>query len=124
MRRDLAQIYPQLGDVPLATVWSGRMGFARHKMPLLRRLAPGLWVNTAYGGHGLNGTTMGGELIARAIAGDDRALEPFRPFMPAPAFGMLGRLAAQGLYWGQAARDRLRAGRFRRRAASPPADGP
>lgn len=117
MRRDLARIYPQLGDVGIAAAWVGRMGFARHKMPLLGQLAPGLWMNTAYGGHGLNGTTMGGELVAAAIAEGDRRIELFQAFPPSPVFGPFGRLAAQGIYWGLAVRDglRIRQGRYRRR---------
>ena len=68
MRRDLALVYPQLADVTVDHAWSGRMGFARHKMPLIRELAPGLWINSCFGGHGLNTTTLGGELVAAAIA--------------------------------------------------------
>lgn len=111
LRRDLARVYPQLEGVGVAAAWAGRMGFARHKMPLLRRLAPGLWVNSCFGGHGLNGTSMGGELIARAIAGEETCLEPFAPFAPQPVLGPLGRLAAQTLYWGHAARDAWRSRR-------------
>ena len=122
MRRDLARVYPQLADVRVDHAWSGRMGFARHKMPLVRELQPGLWVNTAYGGHGLNGTTMGGELVAAAIAegGQDHAL--LLPFRPVPAFGRLGRVAAQAIYWGHVLGDELRGirGRRRRRITAPP----
>lgn len=108
LRRDLAQVYPQLGGVKVEAAWPGRMGFARHKMPILRRLGSGLWVNTCHGGHGLNGTTMGGELVARAIAGEEACLGPFTPFAPEPVFGLLGRLAAQAIYWGHAAGDAWR----------------
>lgn len=119
MRRDLAQVYPQLADVGIEHAWSGRMGFARHKMPMVRLLRPNLWVNTAYGGHGLNGTTMGGELVARAMLEGDRRFELLAPFAPQPVFGLLGRLVAQGIYWGHAARDALHAARPR--AAGGPA---
>jgi gamma-glutamylputrescine oxidase len=116
MRRDLAKVYPQLRDVGIAAAWSGRMGFARHKMPILGELEPGLWVSTAYAGHGLNGTTMGGELIAGAILEGDRRIDAFKAFPPRPAFGIFGRLAAQGIYWGLAMRDslRIRQSRYRR----------
>jgi glycine/D-amino acid oxidase-like deaminating enzyme len=107
MRKDLAAIFPVLAEVPLAAAWSGRMGFARHKMPLLGRLAPGLWVSSAYGGHGLNGTTMGGELIARAILDADPAIDAFARFRPVPAFGPLGRLAAQAIWRGHGLKERL-----------------
>ena len=83
MRRDLALVYPQLADVAVEYAWSGRMGFARHKMPLIRELAPGLWVNSCFGGHGLNTTTLGGELVASALAEGDRALAAPGPVRPA-----------------------------------------
>ncbi|MDF1586228.1 NAD(P)/FAD-dependent oxidoreductase [Marinimicrococcus flavescens] len=108
LKRDLARVYPQLGGVEVAAAWPGRMGFARHKMPLVRRLQPGLWVNSCHGGHGLNGTSTGGELIARAIQGEAASLQPFAPFAPQPVFGPLGRIAAQAVYWGHAARDAWR----------------
>ncbi len=106
MRRDLAEVYPQLADVPIAHAWSGRMGFARHKMPVIGRLAPGLWVAAGFGGHGLNTTTMAGELLARGILEGDRDWEPFAAFgLPWVADG-LGRLVAQGYYWFYGLRDR------------------
>jgi gamma-glutamylputrescine oxidase len=108
MRRDLAHVFPQLADLPVAAVWSGRMTFARHKMPLLGRLDAGLWVSTAYGGHGLNGTTMGGELLARAIAQGDDAIDAFAPFPPLPVFGPLGRLALRAVCRGRALGEALR----------------
>ena len=86
MRRDLALVYPQLADVAVDHAWSGRMGFARHKMPLIRELAPGLWVNSCFGGHGLNTTTLGGELVASAIARGRPALAA-----PGPVRAALGR---------------------------------
>jgi gamma-glutamylputrescine oxidase len=115
MRRDLARVYPQLAGVPIAAAWTGRMGFARHKMPLLGRLAPGLWVSTAYGGHGLNGATMGGELVARAIAEADPAIEAFAAFRPVPVMGGLGRLVAQGIYGLKSLEDEARLAWRRRR---------
>ena len=86
MRRDLALVYPQLADVAVDYAWSGRMGFARHKMPLIRELAPGLWVNSCFGGHGLNTTTLGGELVASALR---RGRSP--PQAAGPVRAALGR---------------------------------
>lgn len=115
MRRDLALVYPQLATVGIEHAWSGRMGFTRHRMPLIRELAPGLWVNTAFGGHGLNTTTMGGELVASALAKGDRRWQLFGPFVPQWVGGPLGQLAAQTLYWRHAAQDALRSAWHRRR---------
>lgn len=116
MRRDLAFVYPQLSEVKVAYLWSGRMGFTRHRMPLVGEIAPGLWAATGFGGQGMATTTMAGELIAAAIAEGDGRWKLFAPFRPEPVYGALGRLAAQGLWWGHGIRDALRAARHRRRA--------
>ena len=85
------------------------MGFTRHKMPLVRELSPGLWVATGFAGHGLATTTMAGELIAAALVEGDRGYRLFEPFGPRWVGGPVGQLAAQGLYWLEAAKDEARA---------------
>ena len=40
------------------------MAYARHLMPQIGRLEEGLWYATAFGGHGLNTTAIGGQLVA------------------------------------------------------------
>ncbi len=109
MRRDLALVYPQLADVAVEYAWSGRMGFARHKMPLIRELAPGLWVNSAFGGHGLNTTTLGGELVASAIVDGDHRWKLLAPFAPRWVGGAFGPLAAQAIYGRNRLQDSARA---------------
>lgn len=116
MRRDLALVYPQLADVAVEQAWSGRMGFARHKMPLIRELAPGLWVNSCFGGHGLNTTTLGGELVASALAENDRRWKLLAPFAPRWVGGALGPLAAQAVYGRARLQDAARAWHDQRRA--------
>lgn len=98
MLRDLKTIYPQFRGVKPSVTWSGLMGFSTHKMPLICQIAPGLWTNTAFGGHGVCATTAGGEVVASAIAADDTRHELFRPFGFGLTAGPLGRVVAQGLY--------------------------
>lgn len=119
MRRDLATVFPQLADVRIDHAWSGRMGFARHRMPVIRELEPGLWAATLFGGHGLNTTTMAGELVARALVEGDQTWRLFDPFPPAWTGGALGRLAAQALLYGHAVKDSLRAAWLNRRKRMP-----
>ena len=123
MRRDLALVYPQLADVTVDYAWSGRMGFARHKMPLIRELSPGLWINSCFGGHGLNTTTLGGELVASALAEDDRRWRLLAPFAPRWVGGALGPLAAQAIYGRARLQDAARAHWHHRRAARRGAGG-
>jgi gamma-glutamylputrescine oxidase len=105
MLEDLFGVYPQLRGIRAETAWAGTMGYARHRMPQIGQLSPGLWYNQGYGGHGLNTTTMGGELIARAIVEDDRAYQAFAPFGLDFAGGPAGLVAAQLVYWSWKLRD-------------------
>lgn len=98
LRRDLAFVFPQLADVPFAAAWSGAMGFVRHRMPVVRPLAEGLWVATGFGGHGLNTTTLAGELVASALVEDDRRWRLLEAFGLPWNGGLLGPLAAQAFY--------------------------
>ena len=108
LKRDLLAVYPQLGDVTVEAAWSGLMGYARHMMPQIGRLPGGAWYCTAFGGHGLNTTAAGGQLIAAAIAHGDDRYRLFAPFGLSWNGGVLGRPAAQLTYWAGALRDRLR----------------
>jgi gamma-glutamylputrescine oxidase len=116
MRRDLGLVYPQLADVAIDHAWSGRMGFARHKMPLIRELAPGLWANSCFGGHGLNTTTLGGELVASALLEGDRRHKLLAPFAPRWVGGAFGPLAAQAVYGRARLQDAARAWGDRQRS--------
>lgn len=99
LKRDIIQVYPELADLRIAQAWSGLMGYAVHKMPILGELEDGLWAATAFGGHGLNTSSMAGELIARAIAEGDDTWRLFQSFGPRWAGGPFGRLATQLEYW-------------------------
>ena len=74
---DMLKVFPQLAGVRIEHAWSGLMGYPRHKMPQLGRLPNGVWHNIGFGGHGVAPTTMGGELLARAIVEGPQALGDF-----------------------------------------------
>ncbi len=87
-------------------------------MPQIGEIESGLWVASGFGGHGLNTTAMGGELIARGIVEADPTWRLFAPYELVWAGGMLGRVLAQGIYWGTRPIDRIAQGlaRYRERA--------
>ena len=99
LKTDLARVFPVLKDVPVELAWSGLMSYARHEMPQVGQLAPGLWYAQAFGGHGLAPTTVAGEALAAAIAEGDPGWQAFAPFGLTRTFGPLGLLAAQATYW-------------------------
>lgn len=101
LKENLLQIFPMLHNVKFESMWGGKMGMARHWMPLIGTDSqkPGLWWCTAFAGHGLVPTALGGELIASAIANQDSRWQKFtEDFQPVYAGWPFGALAAQIVY--------------------------
>ena len=105
MRRDILSVYPQLGRIDIDHAWPGIMGYAPHKMPQVGELEPGLWVCSAFGGHGVAQTAAGADAVAAGILGDPSRCHLFAPFGTAWAGGAAGRAATQLAYWGLQMRD-------------------
>lgn len=105
MRSDILSVYPQLGDIAIDTAWPGIMGYAPHKMPQVGEIEPGLWVCSAFGGHGVAQTAAGADAIATGILGDDARWRLFKPFDTAWAGGPFGKAATQLAYWSLQAHD-------------------
>jgi gamma-glutamylputrescine oxidase len=103
LRADLARVFPQLAGVRIEHAWSGLMSYARHEMPQIGEVEPGLWLGQAFGGHGVAPTTFAGELLASAITEGDtrwRELSRYGLVSACKPFGMLG--AQLGYWWLQA----------------------
>lgn len=109
LQRDIARVYPQLGDAQIDYAWSGLMSYARHEMPQVGRLPSGLWYAQAFGGHGVATTTAIGELLARAIAEQDDDWQRFAPFGLTRTWRPFGFLGAQATYSWMQARDAWKA---------------
>ncbi len=107
MAGDMARVYPDLAGVRMDYAWSGLMGYARHKMPLIGEMAPGLWVASSFGGHGLNTTAMAGCLIARALADGDDEWRRFAAYGARWGGGPFARIGVQATYWTMQALDWL-----------------
>ncbi|CAN7425876.1 NAD(P)/FAD-dependent oxidoreductase [Paraburkholderia sp. SIMBA_054] len=107
LRRDLLKVYPQLRDVRVDHAWGGLMSYARHKMPQIGQSADGVWYAVGFGGHGMAPTTVSGELLAAAIAGERPVPDAFAAFGLTHTFGALGLAAAQLTYTAMQTRDAL-----------------
>jgi gamma-glutamylputrescine oxidase len=105
MLGDIVRVYPQLKGTAIEYAWTGIMGYAIHKMPQIGLLQPGVWINSAFGGHGLNTTAMGAELVASAISEHDDRWRLFIPFGLVWAGGGIGRRATQLIYGSMKFRD-------------------
>lgn len=113
LKRRIVETYPQLAPVTVQRAWSGRMAYARHLMPQLGKLGDGVWYCTAFGGHGMNTTAMGGRVIANAILGRSDEYRRFAPFGLAWNGGPAGKAAVQLTYWYLQLRDMLEEARDR-----------
>ncbi len=105
LRREMTGTYPQLRDLKTELAWSGLMAYARHLMPQIGEMQPGVWHCTAFGGHGLNTTAIGGKVVAEGILGESERYKLFAPFGLVWAGGMAGLAAAQLTYWKLQAQD-------------------
>ena len=108
LQRTMVSTYPQLETLQVDAAWSGLMAYARHLMPQIGRLGEDLWYCTAFGGHGLNTTAIGGRVVAEAITGQSDRYRLFEPFGLSWNGGAVGRAAAQATYWSLQALDFLR----------------
>lgn len=102
LKRDLLRVYPSLAGVGIDFAWSGLMSYARHKMPQIGRGPDGLWHGLGFGGHGVAPTTVAGELLASAVAGEAPIPTSFGRYGLPRTWGPLGLAAAQATYsWAQ-----------------------
>jgi len=113
MLDDLLQTFPQLRGISVDVAWSGTMGYFTHKMPFIGRLSENEWASTGFGGHGMCTTSVGGKLIASAIAEGNERIELFKTFFPIPVGGKFARPAIHFMYNWYKARDRLQGSRLR-----------
>jgi glycine/D-amino acid oxidase-like deaminating enzyme len=105
LRRDMVSTFPQLDSVKVDLAWSGLMSYARHLMPQIGKLAEGIWYCTAFGGHGMNTTAIGGQVVAEAMLGSSDRIRLFAPFGLDWNGGVVGTAAVQATYWNLMAQD-------------------
>jgi gamma-glutamylputrescine oxidase len=115
---DIRRNFPALGKVEIAHLWRGTLGRTIHRMPQIGEIERGVWLASGFGGHGLNTSAMGGELVARGVVEADQTWRLFAPYELVWAGGVLGSVLAQGLYWGTRPVERIEHGlaRYRERA--------
>ncbi|MCZ4094187.1 NAD(P)/FAD-dependent oxidoreductase [Sinorhizobium psoraleae] len=105
LRAEMVGTYPQLSGLKTELAWSGLMSYARHLMPQIGQMSPGVWYCTAFGGHGLNTTAIGGKVVAEGILGQSERYKLYQPFGLVWAGGLAGLAVAQLTYWKLQAQD-------------------
>jgi glycine/D-amino acid oxidase-like deaminating enzyme len=116
MRATMLSTYPQLAGIKIETAWSGLMAYARHLMPMIGQVQPGVWHAVGFGGHGMNTTAIGGRVVAEGILGSSDRYRLFEPFSLTWNGGPFGIAAAQLTYWAYQAMDLAREHRAARAA--------
>ncbi|MGQ7845325.1 NAD(P)/FAD-dependent oxidoreductase [Granulosicoccus sp. 3-233] len=99
LHQSMVATYPQLRELQVDMAWSGLMSYARHRMPQIGQLLSGLWYCTAFGGHGMATTAIGGKVVAEAILQESDRYRHFAPFGLEYTGGVVGRAAVQATYW-------------------------
>jgi glycine/D-amino acid oxidase-like deaminating enzyme len=113
MAREIASVYPSLKDIAVEYAWAGTMGYAIHRMPQIGMIRPGVWIASAFGGHGLNTAAMAGELVSSGIIENDDRWRQFIPFGLVWSGGVVGRQLTQLLFWDLRLRERIKEAKSR-----------
>jgi gamma-glutamylputrescine oxidase len=116
LAKDIRRTFPALGNTEIAHLWRGTLGRTVHRMPQIGEIERGLWIASGFGGHGLNTSALAGELVARGLVDSDQTWRLFAPYELVWAGGMVGRMLAQGVYWGTRPIDRVKQNVARYRA--------
>jgi gamma-glutamylputrescine oxidase len=100
-RARMLRVFPQLEDVGLEYRWGGLVDLSANRAPDFGRLAPNLYYLQGFCGHGLALTTLAGELVAEAIAGQAERFDLFArlPHASLPPYAPTGALVRLALLW-------------------------
>jgi gamma-glutamylputrescine oxidase len=85
VRGPMLEIFPQLEDVAIDYGWGGTLAITPKRMPYFARPAPNMLTATGYSGHGVAMATLGGRILAEAVAGTAGRFEVFEK-LDIPAF--------------------------------------
>lgn len=77
IRKQIAEIYPALGNIGMTHAWGGSVGITLTRQPFVREVMPGVMSIGGYSGHGVMLSNYCGKLYADMIVDKDRALEQF-----------------------------------------------
>lgn len=78
IRRQIAEIYPELKDIEITHTWGGSVGITLPRKPFVREVMPGVTSIGGYSGHGVMLANYCGKLYADHVTGNLTDLELFR----------------------------------------------
>jgi gamma-glutamylputrescine oxidase len=109
VRPYMLRVYPELAETKIDYGWGGTLAITLNRMPAFGRVTPRILYAHGYSGHGVPIATLGGALLAEAIAGTAERFDVMAG-VPSPRFpgGTLLRWPGlvAGMLW-YSLRDRL-----------------
>lgn len=97
IRRQIAEVYPQLKDVGITHAWGGSVGITVPRKPFVREVMPNVIAAGGYSGHGVMLSNFIGKLYAETLAGNRDRLKLIED-LKIPAFPGGRRLRAPLLF--------------------------
>ncbi len=97
IRRQIAEIYPALGDIKIDYAWGGSVGITMPREPFVREVMPGVTSIGGYSGHGVMLSNYCGKLYAKTVLGNADELHLFKE-LNIPAFPGGARMRAPLLF--------------------------
>jgi gamma-glutamylputrescine oxidase len=84
IRRQIAEIYPDLRKVEITHAWGGSVGITLPRKPFARDVLPGVTSVAGYSGHGVMLSNYSGKMYADMVAGNARELDLFKELKISP----------------------------------------
>ncbi len=78
----LLRLYPGLEGIGVDYAWGGTIGVPLHRVPQIGRVAPNVYYAQGYSGHGVNVTHLAGDIMADAVAGTMERFDVFAAIKP------------------------------------------
>lgn len=75
IRRQIAEIYPELANIELTHAWGGSVGITMPRQPYVREVMPGITSIGGYSGHGVMLSNYCGKLYAEEVTGGSAELD-------------------------------------------------
>jgi gamma-glutamylputrescine oxidase len=77
MAKRMAQVFPELSNVPVEYVWGGFVDISMNRAPDFGRLGNNLFYLQGFSGHGVALTGLAGKVVAEAVAGQAERFDVF-----------------------------------------------
>ncbi|MEE9596383.1 MAG: FAD-binding oxidoreductase [Acidiferrobacterales bacterium] len=77
VRKYMLRVYPQLADARIDYAWGGTLAVTMNRLPTFGRLEGDVYYAQGYSGSGVALASMGGKLVAEAIAGTAERFDVF-----------------------------------------------